>query len=288
MLSPLHYWPVCHRELMGSSTVRLMGNASRGIFFFLCMAQWEDEKLPSDDAKLKHLIQATARDWREFKEFLDHCFPICDDGFRRNSWMADDRSMRINQVLTNRENGKKGGRPAKVKPIPKQPRPEPVGSLSVIPDETQIVANREIELELESKLKKETNASFFGDLITRLYEIPGVSRCGKQTESMALSLKKLLETYPWVPKSEWERIAESAIDGARNVSAWKENGTATITPRQIMEKQIAFEKRGQRFMEEPVPERPFGTPLEEDEEASYFDEEDGVWRSLVTRRVVVK
>ena len=230
MPSPLHYWPVCHREWMASSTIQAMGNASKGMYFHLCMIQWEDEKLPKDDAKLKRLVQGTARDWREFKEFLDHCFPICDDGFRRNGRVAKDRETCVNRLILKQDNGRKGGRP---------PKPKVFETGTEGPHlDNQIEPNSKSKSELKSKTKlnSKENASFCSKLVTLLYEIPAVARCGKQTEDLSLSLKKILDAYPWVPESEWERIVDSAIDGAIQVPAWKASGTAIATPRQLMEK----------------------------------------------------
>ena len=257
MRSPLHYWPVFHREMMASSTVRSMGNASRGIFFFLCMAQWEDEKLPSEDAKLKHLIQATARDWREFKEFLDHCFPICDDDFRRNSQVANDRDAITEKVRRNQRSGRLGG-------LAKAAN----ANRSVEPNSSKTLANSELELELESKLKRKKLTDKKPS--PSLMEKPTASEvCVYMTEKGFPDPEDVANEFVNYYTSKGWKIGNSPmVDWHGAVGTW----------------QARFKRDGR--WEKPGPERPFGIPLDEDEEACYFDEEDGVWRSMITRRVV--
>lgn len=99
--------------------------------------------------------------------------------------------------------------------------------------------------------KTKTVITVCQELVTKLREIPGVARC-RQTPLSEQSLRKLLDEYPWVPDDYWLRLCDSAVDGASRVPAWQENGTGTPTPRQVIEGQIVFEKKGGRFPEAPI------------------------------------
>jgi uncharacterized protein YdaU (DUF1376 family) len=105
----LPIWPLDVDKWLGSTTVRLMSVTAEGIYMRLCMAQWADEFLPNDVKKLSKLAKATAKEWKEFDEFLDDVFPLSSDGHRRNPKVAQDRAFVLEKIAKRRESGALGG-----------------------------------------------------------------------------------------------------------------------------------------------------------------------------------
>jgi uncharacterized protein YdaU (DUF1376 family) len=108
-MSKLPIWPLDVDKWLGSTTVRLMSITAEGIYLRLCMAQWADEFLPNNLKKLATLAKASAKEWREFDEFLDEVFPVDSDGHRRNPKVAEDRRFVLEKVEKRRQAGALGG-----------------------------------------------------------------------------------------------------------------------------------------------------------------------------------
>lgn len=241
MPSPLHYWPIHHREWLASSTIQSMSVTAEGIYFRLCLMQWEDGALADDKGKLRRLARATQREWREFDEYLDECFPLGPDGCRRNLRIEADRRAAAEKVAKNRENAQKGGRPRKQAETDAKPNGLPESNRT----DSQPKPNPKSESKSEEKPVCQS-------LVTKLREIPGVAR-GRLTEQTFASVQEVLDRSPWVSGDQWLAMAERAVDGSVKVGQWQENGTATPTARQVLEKQIAFEKQYGHFPEPPKP-----------------------------------
>lgn len=109
MSEVLHYRPHYHRDWKSSTTVQMMSLAARTIFSELLDWQWEEGFLPGDIDRMRIALRYTDDEWAEFLPFADRCFPIGDDGLRRNDRLDSERR----RVESLRENGKKGGRPKK-------------------------------------------------------------------------------------------------------------------------------------------------------------------------------
>lgn len=116
MASELYYMPLYQKDWLSSSTVQQMSVTAEGIYFRLCLYQWEDDGLPESQARLQRLARATDAEWESFADFVDECFPLCDDGKRRNPRVAAEREQTATKFDTLRENGRKGGRPKKSEP----------------------------------------------------------------------------------------------------------------------------------------------------------------------------
>lgn len=125
MPSPLPYLEWFHRDFLSSSTVSAMTLVAEGIYRRLIDFQWEDEALKDDPKRLAALARASAEQWEEFAPFLDECFPLCEDGMRRNARVAADRLRAQKKVEANRENGGRGGRPRKAITNPELSETEP-------------------------------------------------------------------------------------------------------------------------------------------------------------------
>ncbi len=108
MPSPLPYRNHYHGDWITSGTVRQMSFAAEGIYHALLDLQWEEEALPADSATLKRLLmKVSSKEWKEFEPYLEKCFPICEDGMRRNARCDTDRKHALAKVQTNRENAQR-------------------------------------------------------------------------------------------------------------------------------------------------------------------------------------
>lgn len=96
---------------------------SEGIYRRLLDFQWEDGYLDDDHEELMAMVRATPEQWATFSKFLDRCFPICEDGKRRNPRMDEDRKAAEAKCQANSLNGQKGGRPS-AKPTQSETEPK--------------------------------------------------------------------------------------------------------------------------------------------------------------------
>ncbi len=129
MPSPLPYLPLWHNDYLSSSTVAEMTIVSEAIYLKLLMFQWEDGSVPDNREKLMRRVKVTVDQWQEFDEYLDQCFPLNDDGKRRNPRLQMEREKALAKVELNRANGALGGRP-RTKPETKPSTDTPSGSKS--------------------------------------------------------------------------------------------------------------------------------------------------------------
>ncbi len=158
MPSPLPYLNLYHKEWLASSTVRMMPFAAQGIYLNLVFTQWEDEKLVSSPSDIKRLLRATDEEWAAFEPFLDACFPICEDGFRRNERVNNDRILALQKVEARRESGGMGGRPSKASNNQQGSKPKPKANQSDNQSETEPKANgKQTETKRLSKSKANGN-----------------------------------------------------------------------------------------------------------------------------------
>lgn len=111
MSEVLSYRKHHQRDWMTSTTVLQMTFAARGIYMALLDLQWENRGVPESEDAVGKILRATPEEWADFAPFFDECFPICDDGKRRNPRLEAERMDADALVQRNRENGTKGGRP---------------------------------------------------------------------------------------------------------------------------------------------------------------------------------
>lgn len=116
--SPLHYRQHFIKDWLSSTTVQRMSLVAKAIYIALLDAQWMQGFLDDDIDELRRIAGASESEWAQFSKFLDHCFPISEDGYRRNERMSDDRERAVSKIETNRKNGGLGGRPKKTESKP--------------------------------------------------------------------------------------------------------------------------------------------------------------------------
>lgn len=147
MASELYYMPLYQKDWLSSSTVQQMSVTAEGIYFRLCLYQWEDESLPATAGRLQRLVRATDAEWAAFDEFLDECFPISEDGKRRNPRVASEREQIATKFDTLRENGRKGGRPKKTETEPNENQKANQQETKQKPNGNQMVSETETKTE---------------------------------------------------------------------------------------------------------------------------------------------
>jgi len=107
-----------------STTVQRMSFANRGVYHSVLDMQWKDGFVDADPLEIKATIRCSDAEWEGFEKHFEKCFPLCEDGKRRNPKCVLMREKAIIRVQKNRENGKLGGRPQKEN---EEPNAEPNG-----------------------------------------------------------------------------------------------------------------------------------------------------------------
>jgi uncharacterized protein YdaU (DUF1376 family) len=110
------------RDWETSETVRLMSYTARGVYQALLDAQWEKGSIPAEPEVCERLLRCESGDWAHFAPFFDQCFPIGEDGRRRNERLHDDREQA--QELVRKKTGaaqKRWGKSADAEVEPKEP-----------------------------------------------------------------------------------------------------------------------------------------------------------------------
>lgn len=97
------------RDWWMSSTVRMMGYAAQGIYHALLDQQWEDGHIPADAERCQRLLRCTPEEWASFSEFLDECFPVGEDGLRRNPRNHAERIKAEELIAKAQESGRLSG-----------------------------------------------------------------------------------------------------------------------------------------------------------------------------------
>jgi uncharacterized protein YdaU (DUF1376 family) len=95
-----------------ADTEHMDDDAAKAYLFLLGHAWLRGAKLPADDLALSRLARVTPRKWAVIKAAVLTFFKLGDDGFLRNSRLTREHDYVTEKVSKNRENGRKGGRPA--------------------------------------------------------------------------------------------------------------------------------------------------------------------------------
>ena len=114
------------RDWAMSETVRVMNFAARGIYQALLDMQWENESIPESPDQCRRLIGCDPEEWAAFEPFLDQCFPLGEDGRRRNPRTAHERAETELRWEKQRMAGQASGKSrSKVKGPQNQPKAKP-------------------------------------------------------------------------------------------------------------------------------------------------------------------
>lgn len=100
------YRPHECREWRHDQTIAMMSYAARGMLLALQDWQWEAGSLPADPEDCRAILRATEREWADFGRFLDHFFPLCEDGVRRNEQVT----TALTEVATRVERSRMAGK----------------------------------------------------------------------------------------------------------------------------------------------------------------------------------
>jgi len=88
MPSPNYYFKFEHKAWLSSSTIDEMSSAARGAYICLLCHQWEDGALPDDPEKLAKRAKISQKEFKKLWNEISFCFPVCEDGLRRNPKLA--------------------------------------------------------------------------------------------------------------------------------------------------------------------------------------------------------
>jgi uncharacterized protein YdaU (DUF1376 family) len=89
---------------------------ARGLYRELIDCQWEMGGIPEDQSELQRLIGATNAEWKHWAMLVEHKFPVCSDGLRRNPKLEEHRNRSIERsqkaAQSARQRWRKGHDPA--------------------------------------------------------------------------------------------------------------------------------------------------------------------------------
>jgi uncharacterized protein YdaU (DUF1376 family) len=120
MASPLPYMQFYVKEWLASSSVTRMPLEAQGAYIRLLCYQWEEGSIPEAKEEVRLMLAASLKQIDAIWGHLCRVFPVSGDGERRNPRCERDREDAFAQMERNRENGRRGGRPAKPKPNPNE------------------------------------------------------------------------------------------------------------------------------------------------------------------------
>lgn len=189
------YLKFYHREWLSSQTIAMMDATAKGIYIMLISHQFEDGSLPAEPVFLQRLSGATPKEWKSFEPFLDRCFPVQEDGLRRNPKVLDEREQMKAMREKNKANGSKGGRPKKTeRATQEKPKQNPTVNPSETQHQTQTKGSKS-----NSKSKRDTNVS------------PPIVPTGDGSENSdnTVTLPVVAEVEPPSTADRWEEFAEA-------------------------------------------------------------------------------
>lgn len=223
----MFYMPVFIDQWMGSTTIQRMSMAAEGIYNRLLMVQWIDDHIGQTAEDAREVVRCTDDEWGQFEKFFDKCFPVDEDGFRRNPANARIKAAKRGFNQKQADNGRRGGRPKKeVDENPKQnpnetqtkPKQNPDVNPTHNPNKTQMVTQIITQ-------KKPSNSIEFID--NNLEDIPSPSGEGVQGERDA-SFLELVSGEPWWAKSP--DLLESRIAACIASTKLKSGKLAYVEP----------------------------------------------------------
>lgn len=80
-----------------------------GLFLWLLNHAWVNDGLPADAEKIERLMRGTAAEFRRAWPGVEPCFPVAEDGRRRNPRQEKERRAALSKSEAARESGRKSG-----------------------------------------------------------------------------------------------------------------------------------------------------------------------------------
>ena len=117
------WFPFYGDDFQGSGKVKVMSNAERGCYVTLLWYQWGEGHVPSELEELANVCGESLTIMRRYWKRLERCFPVGEDGKRRNPRQANERT-KAEQISSKRAasaRAKGGGLPEVCSPISTPP-----------------------------------------------------------------------------------------------------------------------------------------------------------------------
>lgn len=152
----LPYYPRFVQDWASSPKVRAMRTfAERGLYCELLDLQWQEGSLPAEPAACRDALGiGSAREFAAAWPRVEPCFPVGDDGRRRNGKLEEVRV----KVLGHAENGRSGGRASAAARLSKYGTSRPLTKPQAKPSRSQgeasakgvrSILNRKLEIKKE-------------------------------------------------------------------------------------------------------------------------------------------
>jgi uncharacterized protein YdaU (DUF1376 family) len=85
------WWPFYVDDFENSGRVKLMTNAEKGCYVTLLSYQWREGFVPSEVVDLARICGEPPAVFKKYWKRLEHHFPVCKDGKRRNDRIETER-----------------------------------------------------------------------------------------------------------------------------------------------------------------------------------------------------
>lgn len=202
MADILPYRKHFHRDWRNSATVQMMPWAARAIYLELLDWQWESERLPNAQANAIRLLRISLEEWEIFAPFFDQCFPVCDDGNRRNARLDDERRQVVERIAKARESGSKGGSVGGKKKVKKE-------------------ASKRTLSERQSEPPSERQTKQIQSKNTNVFSVPTQDQCVFYGASIALSREESEKFFDYQESSGWKVGTKPMKDWQAAMRTWK-------------------------------------------------------------------
>jgi uncharacterized protein YdaU (DUF1376 family) len=104
----LPYYPMFAKDFDASEKVRFMNWAERGLYITLLNHSWLNDGLPIDPEHIRRICGADRDEFAQMWTQVERCFPVANDGRRRNPRQEEERVKASAQHAKRSENGRKG------------------------------------------------------------------------------------------------------------------------------------------------------------------------------------
>ena len=88
----LPYYPMFPKDFDASEKVRVMTWSERGLYITLLNHSWLNDGLPVDPEHVRRVCGADRDEFAQMWPQVERCFPVADDGRRRNARQEEERA----------------------------------------------------------------------------------------------------------------------------------------------------------------------------------------------------
>jgi uncharacterized protein YdaU (DUF1376 family) len=104
----LPYYPMFPKDFDASEKVRVMTWSERGLYITLLNHSWLNDGLPVDPEHVRRVCGADRDEFAQMWPQVERCFPVADEGRRRNPRQEEERVKAVAKHAERSESGRKG------------------------------------------------------------------------------------------------------------------------------------------------------------------------------------